>query len=368
MNENKCDRKKDEANLAEPSKLTSTLTSTTSATQTETQTYTAATNTTIKVYDDKNDNEGVAIHGRVDDVSSAIDFGVEPKPKLEVAVALVKAKAKGPITAEDGDDFDSDDEENDLDNDEENDLDNDDFPNDDEEDDDQGGDYDKEGSHPVFTYTSSSTSASPSKKQKRMSNASSQMEISSRPSVNAANYEYPKGEQKIPASPDYGQLQQARQRQQQFLSSQTAAAAAADTYHDYSRETSILSARRRGGSPTYDINSDSNPAAAAAELMHIDPKKFMGKEPPFPVKLHRILSNPAYSDLISWLPHGRSWRVLKPKAFEEEIAPRYFRHTKFASFMRQVRVLLSLLDNDTIFYVYIIQYSLSFTLAHCYLL
>jgi len=61
-----------------------------------------------------------------------------------------------------------------------------------------------------------------------------------------------------------------------------------------------------------------------------------GKEPPFPAKLHRILSNPEYSDFISWLPHGRSWRVLKPKAFEEKIIPQYFRHAKYASFMRQV--------------------------------
>jgi len=61
-----------------------------------------------------------------------------------------------------------------------------------------------------------------------------------------------------------------------------------------------------------------------------------GKEPPFPVKLHRILSNSEYNDMISWLPHGRSWRVLKPKAFEETIIPLYFRHAKYASFMRQV--------------------------------
>lgn len=60
------------------------------------------------------------------------------------------------------------------------------------------------------------------------------------------------------------------------------------------------------------------------------------KEPPFPVKLHRILSNPEFSDIICWLPHGRSWRVLKPKAFEEKIIPMYFRHAKYASFMRQV--------------------------------
>lgn len=61
-----------------------------------------------------------------------------------------------------------------------------------------------------------------------------------------------------------------------------------------------------------------------------------GKEPPFPVKLHKILSNSEYSDYISWLPHGRSWRVLKPKAFEEKVIPLFFRHAKYASFMRQV--------------------------------
>jgi len=62
-----------------------------------------------------------------------------------------------------------------------------------------------------------------------------------------------------------------------------------------------------------------------------------GKEPPFPVKLHKILSKAEFADIVSWLPHGRSWRVLKPKAFEEKVVPLYFRHAKYASFMRQVR-------------------------------
>jgi hypothetical protein len=60
------------------------------------------------------------------------------------------------------------------------------------------------------------------------------------------------------------------------------------------------------------------------------------KEPAFPVKLHRILSNAEFRDVITWLPHGRSWRVIKPKAFEERVIPLYFRHAKYASFMRQV--------------------------------
>ena len=56
----------------------------------------------------------------------------------------------------------------------------------------------------------------------------------------------------------------------------------------------------------------------------------------FPVKLHWILSNPEFEDIISWLPHGRSWHVLQPKIFTDKVIPQYFRHTRFPSFMRQV--------------------------------
>lgn len=56
----------------------------------------------------------------------------------------------------------------------------------------------------------------------------------------------------------------------------------------------------------------------------------------FPTKLRRILSNPKFQEFITWLPHGRSWRILKPKAFEAIVIPLYFHHAKYASFMRQV--------------------------------
>jgi hypothetical protein len=57
---------------------------------------------------------------------------------------------------------------------------------------------------------------------------------------------------------------------------------------------------------------------------------------PFPVKLYYILSNPKYEDCVAWLPHGRAWRILKPKTFEKKVIPRLFRSAKYASFMRQV--------------------------------
>ena len=60
------------------------------------------------------------------------------------------------------------------------------------------------------------------------------------------------------------------------------------------------------------------------------------KEETFPVKVHMILSNPDFQDIIGWLPHGRSWRILQQKAFEEKVIPLYFRHGRYSSFARQV--------------------------------
>ena len=51
--------------------------------------------------------------------------------------------------------------------------------------------------------------------------------------------------------------------------------------------------------------------------------------------MHAILTNPALADVIGWAPHGRSWRILKPRDFEIRVLPKYFEHSKFSSFVRQ---------------------------------
>lgn len=60
------------------------------------------------------------------------------------------------------------------------------------------------------------------------------------------------------------------------------------------------------------------------------------KDPIFPVKLHRILSSKRFEDVIAWLPHGRAFRILHPKSFEQRVIPLFFRHGKYASFVRQI--------------------------------
>jgi SHAQKYF class myb-like DNA-binding protein len=56
----------------------------------------------------------------------------------------------------------------------------------------------------------------------------------------------------------------------------------------------------------------------------------------FPKKLHEILSNPEFEHIISWMPHGRAWKLHSRDLFQTEVAPKYFHQEKFASFSRQL--------------------------------
>jgi hypothetical protein len=55
----------------------------------------------------------------------------------------------------------------------------------------------------------------------------------------------------------------------------------------------------------------------------------------FPMKLHRMISDPKNAHIIGWMPHGRSW-MLRDKSRLEELCKEYFRHGSFSSFNRSV--------------------------------
>lgn len=74
--------------------------------------------------------------------------------------------------------------------------------------------------------------------------------------------------------------------------------------------------------------------------MHPDPDSCVpltlpGRVPNFPAKMHAILSRQELADVVCWMPHGRSWKVLKPREFEVRVLPTYFEHAKFSSLIRQ---------------------------------
>jgi len=57
---------------------------------------------------------------------------------------------------------------------------------------------------------------------------------------------------------------------------------------------------------------------------------------PFPKKLHKMVTESNLDSVISWLPHGRGFMVYDVDEFAAEILPKYFNHSKFASFQRQL--------------------------------
>mmetsp|Transcript_3663 Transcript_3663/g.7673 ORF Transcript_3663/g.7673 Transcript_3663/m.7673 type:complete len:548 (-) Transcript_3663:81-1724(-) len=56
----------------------------------------------------------------------------------------------------------------------------------------------------------------------------------------------------------------------------------------------------------------------------------------FPSKLYMILSRQEFRDIVAWMPHGRSWKVLKPILFETVVMPLFFEKSNYHSFTRLV--------------------------------
>ncbi|KAL3823653.1 hypothetical protein ACHAXA_009758 [Cyclostephanos tholiformis] len=58
----------------------------------------------------------------------------------------------------------------------------------------------------------------------------------------------------------------------------------------------------------------------------------------FPARLHRLLSSTdrGHTDAISWMPHGRAWKVHDKNRLISDVIPKYFVCKKFESFTRQL--------------------------------
>mmetsp|Transcript_1991 Transcript_1991/g.3736 ORF Transcript_1991/g.3736 Transcript_1991/m.3736 type:complete len:369 (+) Transcript_1991:54-1160(+) len=63
----------------------------------------------------------------------------------------------------------------------------------------------------------------------------------------------------------------------------------------------------------------------------------------FPVKLYDMLEladvhGPRWTDAVTWLSHGRAFRILDEREFMEVIVPLFFKQTKIRSFYRQLNL------------------------------
>ena len=56
----------------------------------------------------------------------------------------------------------------------------------------------------------------------------------------------------------------------------------------------------------------------------------------FHLKVHHMLSDPAFSESIRWLWHGRAFQILVPSKFEKTACVEYFGHRRYSSFLYQL--------------------------------
>ena len=117
------------------------------------------------------------------------------------------------------------------------------------------------------------------------------------------------------------------------------------TYTDFSDvpEKAILNdimrlVNKRGQGPSAEITAEVPKGASNSKVRgyrDVGTRSGPSTVSVFPTKLYEILSCGYISDIIAWLPHGRSWRILEKERFEA-ILPKYFNHSNYSSFARQV--------------------------------
>ena len=55
-----------------------------------------------------------------------------------------------------------------------------------------------------------------------------------------------------------------------------------------------------------------------------DERNLGGIAETFPERLHRMLEQDEYPEIVSWAYHGRAFLVHKPIPFSEEVMPKFF--------------------------------------------
>lgn len=83
-------------------------------------------------------------------------------------------------------------------------------------------------------------------------------------------------------------------------------------------------------------------ASAVVAAAGVDGNKYQfttnenGFKRTFPEKLMEVLDQPASQDIMHWMPDGEAFCILSSSRCRDEILPKFFKQTKFPSFVRKL--------------------------------
>jgi hypothetical protein len=90
------------------------------------------------------------------------------------------------------------------------------------------------------------------------------------------------------------------------------------------------------------VVSDNDDDDSMNRSLKLSPSGDPSKRETFPHKLMAILNDSTLADVVSWLPHGRSFAIIRPDVFTEKVLPQYLppldsrSSTKYPSFTRKL--------------------------------
>lgn len=61
-----------------------------------------------------------------------------------------------------------------------------------------------------------------------------------------------------------------------------------------------------------------------------------GSLPPFLAKTYEMVEDPSSDSVVSWSSSNKSFVVWDPTEFARDLLPRFFKHSNFSSFIRQL--------------------------------